>query len=52
MAKEIGRAKALHNKQCAELADQLEQTREEKRELEKETVKLKAEVKGEELCQK
>ena len=42
------KVKRLHSKQCAELADHLEATRQEKRQIEKEMVKQRAELKGKE----
>lgn len=44
--KELERVKTLHGKQSAELADQLERLRQEKREMERESLKQKAELKG------
>ena len=41
------RVKTLHGKQSAELADQLERMRQEKREMERDSLKQKAELKGE-----
>ena len=38
--------KTHHSKQSAELADQLERLRQEKREMERESLKQKAELKG------
>ena len=38
--------KTLHSKQSAELTDQMERLRQEKREMERESLKHKAELKG------
>ena len=46
-SKEVERVKMLHGKQSAELADQLERMRQEKREMERDSLKQKAELKGE-----
>ena len=45
-SKELSRSSALHAKQTTELADQLEKVKGEKRNLEKEVVKQRAELKG------
>ena len=45
-SKEIERVKTLHSKQSAELADQVERLRQEKREMERDLLKQKAEIKG------
>lgn len=46
VANELGRARALHTKQCAELGEQLERLRAENVSLEKMAVKAKGELKG------
>ena len=46
VANELGRARALHTRQCAELSEQLEKLRVEKVSLEKKAVKSKGELKG------